>query len=186
MRGESEQKAAKGSGGLNFQTVHRAWERRALWVAPARHDRWIKNNGNAESSVARLLLRRLFSIAENNKKKKEKKCINRTARSRRRWHTNVVDTANQKRRPARNYRTSVPSIYSISYDVARVFKKIRNLIVHIFFLKRKRYIDVSSLSRTNVIFLIRHLGIKIPQVLPYVFLHIVSYKTREKIKVLPC
>lgn len=39
VRGESEQKAAKGSGGLNFQTVHRAWERRALWVAPARHDR---------------------------------------------------------------------------------------------------------------------------------------------------
>lgn len=39
VRGESEQKAAKGSGGLNFQTVHRAWERRTLWVAPARHDR---------------------------------------------------------------------------------------------------------------------------------------------------
>lgn len=39
VRGESEQKAAKGSGGLNFQTVHRAWERRALWVAPAPHDR---------------------------------------------------------------------------------------------------------------------------------------------------
>lgn len=75
MRGESEQKAAKGSGGLNFQTVHRAWESRALWVAPARHDRWIKNNGNAESSVARLLLRRLFSIAENNKKKEKKNAL---------------------------------------------------------------------------------------------------------------
>lgn len=39
VRRESEQKAAKGSGGLNFQTVHRAWERRALWVAPACLDR---------------------------------------------------------------------------------------------------------------------------------------------------
>jgi len=48
-----------------------AWELRIV-SAPA-CDRWIKNNGNVEFSVARLLLRRLFSIAENNKK-----CINRT------------------------------------------------------------------------------------------------------------
>lgn len=67
------QKAAKGLGGLNFQTVQPGsslhCERLPSLCA---RDRWIKNNGNVEFSVARLLLRRLFSIAENNKK-----CINR-------------------------------------------------------------------------------------------------------------
>lgn len=188
MRGESEQKAAKGSGGLNFQTVHRAWERRALWVAPARRDRWIKNNGNAESSVARLLLRRLFSIAENNKKKKkEKKCINRTARSRRRWHTNVADTANQKRRPARNYRTSVPSIYSISYYALRVFKSEIQSFTYFFFFLSANDTRASNLSHTDVIFLIRQCELKnsassILRILPYS----ISFKTREEIKVFRC